>query len=39
MAGAPQELVLYVFGRYDHALVERTGDAEAFATLENREPA
>ena len=39
VAGAPQELLLYVFGRYDHALVERTGDAEAFATLENREPA
>jgi uncharacterized protein (TIGR03085 family) len=39
VAGAPQELLLYVFGRYDHALVERTGHAEAFATLENREPA
>jgi uncharacterized protein (TIGR03085 family) len=34
LAGAPQELLLYMFGRRDHALVERAGDAEGFAALE-----
>jgi len=34
LAGAPQELLLYMFGRRDHALVERAGDAEGFAVLE-----
>jgi uncharacterized protein (TIGR03085 family) len=34
VTGAPQELLLYVFGRYDHALVQRDGDATAFAALE-----
>lgn len=35
ITGAPQELLLYVFGRFSHALVEREGAAEAFAALEN----
>jgi uncharacterized protein (TIGR03085 family) len=34
VTGTPQELLLYVFGRFTHALVERNGAAEAFATLE-----
>lgn len=35
VTGAPQELLLYVFGRFGHALVEREGAAESFAALEN----
>jgi len=34
VTGAPQELLLYVYGRFDHTLVEREGAAEAFAALE-----
>ena len=31
-----QELLLYLFGRYEHALVDRDGPAAAFAELERR---
>jgi uncharacterized protein (TIGR03085 family) len=34
LTGAPQELLLYMFGRRDHALVELEGDAEGFPVLE-----
>jgi uncharacterized protein (TIGR03085 family) len=34
ITAAPQELLLYVFGRFGHALVERAGDAKGFAALE-----
>lgn len=33
LAGAPMELLLYVFGRRDHAKVEVSGDPEAVAAL------
>jgi len=33
LTGAPQELVMYMFGRRDHALVERDGDPEGFPVL------
>jgi uncharacterized protein (TIGR03085 family) len=34
LTGAPQELLLYLFGRRDHALVQRDGDAEGSPVLE-----
>ena len=34
LSGAPQELLLYMFGRRDHALVERDGDAQGHQVLE-----
>jgi uncharacterized protein (TIGR03085 family) len=34
LTGTPQELLLYMFGRRDHALVEREGDPEGFPVLE-----
>jgi uncharacterized protein (TIGR03085 family) len=34
LTGAPQELLLYMFGRRDHALVERDGDAEGRQVVE-----
>jgi uncharacterized protein (TIGR03085 family) len=34
LTGTPQELLLYMFGRRDHALVEREGDAEGSQVLE-----
>ena len=34
LTGAPQELLLYMFGRRDHALVERDGDAQGRQVLE-----
>jgi uncharacterized protein (TIGR03085 family) len=34
LTGAPQELLLYMFGRRDHAVVELEGDAEGFPVLE-----
>jgi hypothetical protein len=34
LRGAPQELLLYLYGRRDHALVEPEGDAETFRVLE-----
>jgi uncharacterized protein (TIGR03085 family) len=34
LSGTPQELLLYLFGRRDHALVEPDGDAETFRVLE-----
>lgn len=34
LTGAPQELLLYMFGRRDHALVEREGDAEGSEVFE-----
>jgi hypothetical protein len=33
LTGEPQELLLYVFGRKDHALVEVTGPKDARACL------
>ena len=34
LSGPPQELLLYLYGRRDHALVEPDGDAETFRVLE-----
>jgi uncharacterized protein (TIGR03085 family) len=34
LRGAPQELLLYLYGRRSHALVEPDGDAETFRVLE-----
>jgi uncharacterized protein (TIGR03085 family) len=34
LTGAPQELLLYMFGRRDHALVSREGDVEGLPVLE-----
>jgi uncharacterized protein (TIGR03085 family) len=34
LTGAPQELLLYMFGRRDHALVEREGDPEGSQVVE-----
>jgi uncharacterized protein (TIGR03085 family) len=34
LTGLPQELLLYMFGRRDHALVEREGDSEGSQVLE-----
>jgi uncharacterized protein (TIGR03085 family) len=34
LTGAPQELLLYMFGRRDHALVTRDGDADGRQVLE-----
>jgi uncharacterized protein (TIGR03085 family) len=34
LRGTPQELLLYLYGRRDHALVEPDGDAETFRVLE-----
>jgi len=34
VSGEPLELLLYVFGRRDHALVEITGDPDALAALD-----
>jgi uncharacterized protein (TIGR03085 family) len=34
LSGTPQELLLYLFGRRDHALVVPEGDAETFRVLE-----
>jgi uncharacterized protein (TIGR03085 family) len=34
LTGTPQELLLYMFGRRDHALVELEGDAEGSQVLE-----
>lgn len=33
ISGPPQELLMFVFGRRDHALVEKSGDAAALAAL------
>jgi uncharacterized protein (TIGR03085 family) len=34
LRGTPQELLLYLYGRRDHALVEPDGDAETLRVLE-----
>jgi hypothetical protein len=34
IAGEPMELLLYIFGRRDHARVDITGDATAIALLD-----
>ena len=34
ISGEPMELLLYLFGRRDHARVEITGDATAIALLD-----
>lgn len=34
LSGTPQELLLYLYGRRDHALVESDGDAETLRVLE-----
>jgi len=34
LTGPAQELLLYLFGRYSHALVDRDGAAAAFDAIE-----